>query len=239
MENGSGGFMSDLVFIGGDRQMFLGNQQFTTRNLTFIDGNTAIYMNFNWLWTFHGVTITGATIGIDMTSGGFDRQAVGSIVLLDSSISVSGTGIVTPYVPNFSSPQTAGTLVVENVQFVGTAPAIANAGGRVILAGGQTVQSFAQGNAWTTAGEVITQGSQFNGTTCTSSNTTSSSYTAQEITIQQQLAPIPRPPNLVTSSGAYFTRSKPQYEQFDASSFLRAKIYAAGNGVTGEAFCLS
>jgi len=239
MENGSGGFMSDLVFIGGDRQMFLGNQQFTTRNLTFIDGNTAIYMNFNWLWTFHGITITGATIGIDMSSGGFDRQAVGSVVLLDSSISVSGTGIVTPYVPDFSSPQTAGTLVVENVQFVGTAPAIANAGGRVVLAGGQTIQSFAQGNAWTTAGEVITRGSQFNGTTCTSSNTSSSSYTAQEITIQRQLAPIPRPSNLVTSSGAYFTRSKPQYEQFAASSFLRAKVYAAGNGVTGKVLALS
>jgi glucan 1,3-beta-glucosidase len=233
MENGSGGFMTDLVFIGGNRQMFLGNQQFTTRNLTFIDGNTAIYMNFNWLWTFHGVTITGCNIGIDMTSGGFDTQAVGSIVILDSSISVSTTGIITPYVPDFSSPQTAGTLVVENVQFVGTAPAIANAGGRVVLAGGQTVQSFAQGNAWTTAGEVFTQGTAFNGTTCTYSNTTTSSYTAVESTIQQQLAPIPRPSNLVTSSGAYFTRAKPQYEQFPVGSFLRAKAYAVGDGVTG------
>lgn len=239
MENGSGGFMTDLVFIGGDRQMFLGNQQFTTRNLTFIDGNTAIYMNFNWLWTFHGVTITGASIGIDMSSGGFDQQAVGSIVLLDSSISVSGTGIVTPYVPDFSSPQTAGTLVVENVQFVGTAPAIANTGGRVILAGGQTVASFAQGNAWTTAGAAITPGTEFNETTCTYSNTTDSTYTAQEVTIQQQLAPIPRPSNLVSSSGAYFARSKPQYEQYDASSFLRAKTYAAGDGLTGKTFLLS
>jgi glucan 1,3-beta-glucosidase len=234
MENGSGGFMTDLIFIGGDRQAFLGNQQFTTRNLTFIDGNTAIYMNFNWLWTFHAVTITGCSIGIDMTSGGFDTQAVGSIVLLDSSISVSTTGIVTPYVPDFSSPQTAGTLVVENVQFVGPAPAIANSGGRVVLAGGRTIQSFAQGNAWTTAGEAITQGQQFNGTTCAYSNTTQSSYTAQESTIQQQLAPIPRPSNLVTSNGAYFTRAKPQYEQYPVSSFLRAKTFAVGNGVTGN-----
>ena len=234
MENGSGGFMPDLIFIGGDIQMFLGNQQFTTRNLTFIEGNTAIYMNFNWLWTFHGVTITGCSVGLDMSSGGFDTQAVGSIVILDSSISVSNTGIITAYVPDFSSPQTAGTLVVENVQFVGPAPAIANAGGRVILAGGQTVQSFAQGNAWTTAGEVITEGTEFNGTTCTYANTTESSYTAQESTIQQQLAPIPRPANLVTSSGAYFARSKPQYEQFPATSFLSAKDYATGDGVTGD-----
>jgi glucan 1,3-beta-glucosidase len=144
MENGSGGFMSDLTFIGGDRQMFLGNQQFTTRNLTFMDGNTAIYMNFNWLWTFHGITVAGCNIGVDMSSGGFDTQAVGSVVILDSSISVSTTGIVTPYVPDFSSPQTAGTLVVENVLFIGPAPAVANQGGKVVLAGGQRVASFAQ-----------------------------------------------------------------------------------------------
>ncbi|KIO31553.1 glycoside hydrolase family 55 protein [Tulasnella calospora MUT 4182] len=41
MENGSGGFMSDLVFNGGERSclgktgMSVGNQQFTVRNLTF------------------------------------------------------------------------------------------------------------------------------------------------------------------------------------------------------------
>lgn len=234
MENGSGGFMTDLIFVGGDRQMFVGNQQFTTRNLTFIDGNTAVYINFNWVWTFHGVTITGCSVGFDITSGGFDTQAVGSVVILDSSISVTNTGIVTQYVPDYSSPQTAGTLVVENVQFVGSAPAIANAGGRVVLAGGRTITSFAQGNAWTTAGEVITQGTEFNGTTCTYSNTTQSAYTAQESTIQQQLAPIPRPTNLVTSTGSYFARSKPQYEQYPASSFLSAKSYAAGDGVTGN-----
>lgn len=234
MENGSGGFMTDLVFIGGDIQMFLGNQQFTTRNLTFIDGNTAIYMNFNWLWTFHGISITGCYIGIDMTSGGFDKQAVGSIVILDSTISVTGTGIVTPYVPDRSSPQAAGTLVIENVEFLGNAPAVANAGGRVILPGGRTVQSFAQGNAWTTAGEVITQGSEFNGTTCTYANATQSSFNAVASTLQQQLAPIPRPSNLVDSNGRYFARSKPQYEQFPASSFLRAKLYATGDGVTGN-----
>eukprot|EP01088_Endostelium_zonatum_P001311 TRINITY_DN11627_c0_g1_i2.p1 TRINITY_DN11627_c0_g1~~TRINITY_DN11627_c0_g1_i2.p1 ORF type:complete len:252 (-),score=54.02 TRINITY_DN11627_c0_g1_i2:93-848(-) len=34
MENGSGGFMSDLVFNGGKNALWIGNQQFTTRNLT-------------------------------------------------------------------------------------------------------------------------------------------------------------------------------------------------------------
>ena len=45
MDNGSGGFMADLTFNGGNYGMFLGNQQFTTRNLTFNDCNTAVFVN--------------------------------------------------------------------------------------------------------------------------------------------------------------------------------------------------
>lgn len=44
MENGSGGFMSDLEFIGGKHGMWIGNQQFLTRNLRFENVQTAIYL---------------------------------------------------------------------------------------------------------------------------------------------------------------------------------------------------
>lgn len=44
-DNGSGGFMADIVFNGGNHGMSVGNQPFTTRNLTFNDCNTAIFMN--------------------------------------------------------------------------------------------------------------------------------------------------------------------------------------------------
>jgi hypothetical protein len=47
MDNGSGGFMSDLTFNGGRFGAFFGNQQFMTRNLTFNNCRTAIYMNWN------------------------------------------------------------------------------------------------------------------------------------------------------------------------------------------------
>ncbi|EHL02440.1 putative Glucan 1,3-beta-glucosidase [Glarea lozoyensis 74030] len=44
IENGSGGFMTDLVFYGGKTGMTVGSQQFTTRNLTFFNhiSNTPI-----------------------------------------------------------------------------------------------------------------------------------------------------------------------------------------------------
>ena len=49
MDNGSGGFMTDLTFNGGKYGAFFGNQQFTTRNLTFNNCQTAVFMNWNWV----------------------------------------------------------------------------------------------------------------------------------------------------------------------------------------------
>jgi glucan 1,3-beta-glucosidase len=46
MENGSGGFMSDLKFTGGKFGMWVGNQQFLSVNLEFEDCDTAIYINW-------------------------------------------------------------------------------------------------------------------------------------------------------------------------------------------------
>ena len=235
MENGSGGYMGDLTFNGGNIGAYLGNQQFTARNMVFNGCATAIYMNFDWVWTFTTLTITNCDIGIDMTNGGFDNQQIGSLVVLDSVISAA-TGILTQYLPGYSSAQSAGTLVLENVDFTNSSVAIANPAGRVDLAGGQNVALFAQGNAWTTAGQDL-NGQTFNSTSCTYQNASQTGYTAQETTIQRLLAPIPRIPSLVDSTGKYFARSRPQYETIPASGFLSAKSNGcAGDGVTGNSF---
>ena len=233
MENGSGGYMGDLIFNGGYIGAYLGNQQFTTRNMVFNGCSTAIFMNFDWVWTFHTLSITNCNVGIDMTNGGFDNQQIGSIVVLDSVISAA-TGILTHYLPGYSSAQSSGTLVLENVDFTGSSVAIANPAGRVDLAGGQNVALFAQGNAWTTAGQDL-NGQTFNSTTCTYQNSSQTGYTAQETTIQRLLAPVPRIPSLVDSAGRYFARSKPQYETIPASGFLSARSSGcAGDGTTGS-----
>lgn len=46
IESGSGGFLGDLVFYGGLYAANIGNQQFTLRNASFYNANTAI----NQLW---------------------------------------------------------------------------------------------------------------------------------------------------------------------------------------------
>ena len=238
-ENGSGGFMSDIFIDGGNIGAALGSQQFTTRNLQVSNAITGILMGFDWVWLFSEIKITGCDIGFDMSSGGFANQAVGSVMIVDSSISAV-QGIITPYAPGYSSPQSAGSLVLENVDFTGSSQAVSAAGGtasRTILAGNQVVGLWAQGNAWTTAAQSL-DGQSFNGTTCSFGNDTQNRYTAQEVTIQRSLAPIARPPSLVDGSGKWFSRSKPQYENEPLSSISSAIAFGlAGDGNTGKPFC--
>jgi glucan 1,3-beta-glucosidase len=46
--------MGDMIFNGGNLGMWLGNQQFTVRNVTFNGPATAIFAQWNWGWTYQG-----------------------------------------------------------------------------------------------------------------------------------------------------------------------------------------
>ena len=143
---GSGGFFSDLVFNGGNYGVFLGNQQFTTRNLTFNGCNTAIYMNWNWAWTFKSLTINNCAVGLNMSTGGFN-QTVGSVLVLDSTLTNTPIGIVTSR-SSTSVPTTGGTLIIKNVDFTGSQTAVQELGGSTLLAGGSVVASWGQGTTY-------------------------------------------------------------------------------------------
>lgn len=151
MDNGSGGLMVDLTFNGGNYGAFLGNQQFTSRNMTFNGCNTAIFMNWNWLWTFKSLTINQCDIGIDMSNlANSINQTVGSIVLLDSVMSNTGIGIKTSF-NQTSSPKTGGTLAIQNVDFSSTQVGVADVNNITILPGSQVVGSWGQGDMYTPA----------------------------------------------------------------------------------------
>ncbi|EPS25377.1 putative exo-beta-1,3-glucanase [Penicillium oxalicum 114-2] len=144
MDNGSGGFMSDLTFNGGNYGMFLGNQQFTTRNLVFNGCQTAIFMNWNWAWTFKSLSINDCQVGLNMSNSP-SNQTVGSVMMLDSKFKNTPTGIVTAWTQK-SIPVGGGTLVLDNVDFSGSQVAVAGHTGNTILAGGTVVESWVQGN---------------------------------------------------------------------------------------------
>ncbi|KAF2816299.1 glucan 1,3-beta-glucosidase [Mytilinidion resinicola] len=205
MDNGSGGFMTDLTFNGGNYGAFFGNQQFTTRNLTFNDCNTAIFMNWNWAWTFQGVTINNCKVGIDMANAP-TNQTVGSVLILDSTITNTPIGVNTSFTQD-SIPTGGGTLVIDNVDFSGVQTAVQDYTGKAILAGGGIVKSWAQGQV---AG-------------------------AASGRVQDNLPTPAKPASLLNSQGNVFTKSRPQYENIPSSQFVSLKSKGAtGDGATDD-----
>ena len=146
MDNGSGGFMSDLTFNGGNYGMFLGNQQFTTRNLKFNGCQTAIFMNWNWAWTFKSLDINNCEVGLNMSTSP-SNQTVGSVMMLDSKLTNTPIGIVTAW-SKASIPIGGGTLILDNVDFSGSQTAVEDIDGSSLLAGGSIVTNWVQGNTY-------------------------------------------------------------------------------------------
>jgi hypothetical protein len=197
MENGSGGFMSDLVFEGGKFGLWIGNQQFTSRNITVNNAQTAIYMNWNWAWTFKTLNIDNCQVGIDMTAGGSSAQAVGSITVVDAKISNTPIGVLTD-TSSSSQTKTSGSLILDNVQLDNVPTAVGSVNGTILAgsSGQQSIKSWGQGSLYTDS----TGSGSFNQNTLPTAPTKSSS--------------------LLASDGSFFERPRPQYEQYDANDFV-------------------
>ncbi|KAM0199133.1 hypothetical protein ACHAPI_003581 [Fusarium lateritium] len=207
IDNGSGGFMTDLTFIGGRYGGFFGSQQFTSRNMTFRNCNTAVYMNWNWVWTLNGLDISGAKVGIDMTAGE-SIQNVGSILLTDSKIANTEVGILSNYNPD--QPGTNGTLILDNVDMSSAVPVAVKNGGTsaTILTGNAKIDSWVQGRAYTGGSGKAVQSPQ---------------------------TPIQKPKAILDSNGNVVTKSKPQYNTVPASNFVSVKSKGAkGDGKTDD-----
>ena len=216
MDNGSGGFMVDLTFNGGQFGAFFGNQQFTTRNLTFNNCKTAIFMNWNWAWTFQDVKINNCGVGIDMSNGGTESQTVGSVLVVDSHFTNTPIGVKTAYDP--ASPQTNGTLILDNVDMTGTTQAVFNnATGATILPGNQKVAFFAQGRTYGGGGSPA-------------------AASASGRSVQAAQGAVQKPAVLLDeTTGKVFTRSKPQYENVPVANFVSVKSNGAkGDGKTDD-----
>jgi glucan 1,3-beta-glucosidase len=213
IESGSGGFMNDLTFYGGLNGVVFGNQQFTVRNLTFYNAVTAISQIWDWGWTYKSININNCSVGLNMSSGGRTAQSVGSVTFFDSSISNTPIGIATAHDAT-SQPPAGGSLIIENVVLYNVPVAVAGPGNRTSLAGSTgatTITGWGEGHSYTPSGP-----SNFEG----------------------PITPNARPATLVSGT-KYYERSKPQYQQYLASSFLSARsLGATGNGHTDDTAAL-
>lgn len=206
---GSAGIVADLTFNGGKIGAHVGTQQFTMRNLVFNNCVTAISQIWNWGWLYQGIRINNCQVGIDISNGGTAAAAVGSVVLLDSSITNTPVGIKTTY-DTTTVPVTANSLVLENVVLNNVPTAIQFAGGATVLqgtTGTTTIAAWGEGHEYTPAGPKRFQG---------------------------PITPNNRPASLL-KDGKYYARSKPQYDNLPVSSFASVRSAGAtGNGVTDD-----
>lgn len=181
MENGSGGFFSDLVFEGGIYGIWVGNQQFTSRNITVKDASVAaVYLNWDWVWTFKGLTVVNSPVGVDVASG------IGSALLIDADFSQTGIAVRT----QFAGKNGEGSLVLDNVRYnnPGNGVIVQNSGATALPAGGgtTTVKTWVQGYIWQNGASNL-------GSKDISSQTPS------------------RPSSLVNGDGTYFEMTRPNY----------------------------
>lgn len=158
---------------------------------------------------YQGISINNCQIGLDISSGGPAGQTVGSVIMIDSSITNTPVGIVTSFTSS-SSPTTAGSLIVENV-VLSNVPTAIKANGATVLAGtsgSMTIQAWGEGHQYTPNGP-----SRFQG----------------------PITPVSRPGSLLGGGGKYYTRSKPQYSDLHVSSFISVRAGGAqGNGFTDD-----
>ncbi|CAK7273397.1 hypothetical protein SEPCBS57363_005632, partial [Sporothrix epigloea] len=211
MEEGSGGLLNDLVFYGGTYGCQLGNQQYTMRNLTFFSAHTAILQIWNWAWTYKSIHVYDCQIGINMTG-----PIIGSVTLVDSLFDNTPVGIISGRMPSTQAHPGAGSLVMDNVIFRQVNTAVLGPQGTVVAGnatGTLVEQGFAYGNIYVPNGPNV--------------------YKSFSDAHFPELSDL-------KLGNKYLERSKPQYDNVPASSFLSARQFGAkGDGVTDDTVALN
>ncbi|KAF4234129.1 hypothetical protein CNMCM6805_008835 [Aspergillus fumigatiaffinis] len=222
MENGSGGFLADLTFVGGNFGAYFGNQQFTTSHLVFVNCKTALQIHWDWAWTMQDVVVESCGTGLLVTGGAggplSKGQSLGSLVLVDAIIANTPNGIVTSlYAENSIS------LLLQNVGFFNVQNAVTDSVvSKVLLAGGNEVRIDNWG-----FGRV------------TDSHGTSFFANAENIPVMNRTKSL-LSPELAYVKPNFYTRRRPKYTDLGTSQVINLKTAGArGDGQTDDTSVLN
>ena len=134
--------MGDLIINGGNTGLDVGNQQFTVRNVTVNNANTAVKMFWNWGWNFQGITINNAKVGFEV-----DVDGVGGIAIIDAVV----TNTPVFYRSSKATTGLKSSIVLNNVRTTNVPTIVGIVGGQTVLAGssGDThIDTWVQGNVY-------------------------------------------------------------------------------------------
>ncbi|KAK6347390.1 hypothetical protein TWF718_005229 [Orbilia javanica] len=206
MENGSGGFMSDMTFSGGAIGAYLGNQQFTIRKFSFNGCKVAVETHWNWALSAKSFLVNNCQIGFNISASAGSGQGTGSITIMDSIVMNTPVGIIATLTGTNRT-----SIMIDNWKMINVDSGIVSAG-KVVLAGGTgVIPSWGSGITYNSAAEYGSRGvAQDGGSIITG---------------------IEKPSALLGDFGNWFERSKPQYEHLSSSAFYDVKASGArGNG---------
>ncbi|KAH6900791.1 pectate lyase superfamily protein-domain-containing protein [Thelonectria olida] len=199
IEEGSGGLLNDLYFYGGGNATVLGNQQYTARNLWFSNADVAIWMTWNWGWTFKSTFFKDCRVGIKMDDV---SNAVGSITMLDSIFENVGIAILTTRVRT-GALGSGASFTMEHVRFQGVAGVIVDSNGVDVLSNALTPDSS---NVFV-MGHYAHPGGLFDDTGYLNMST------GRSVSLLE--------------GDRYYERSKPQYDQVAVEYFQSARVNGA------------
>ncbi|KAM7193073.1 Pectate lyase superfamily domain containing protein [Naviculisporaceae sp. PSN 640] len=210
MENGSGGSVSDLTFFGGNIGFLAGSQQFTATNLQFTSCLTAIKHVWNWGFVWKNIYVLSCWVAIDCTEFSDSTnppQGTGSITVLDSHFNGVPYAITVGRQNNQQPNIVLENLLVENSESV------------VLVSGGPTLLPGSGGplflDHWVSGYQVGVDGD------------------GGELSGYSEVKP-DKPAALLDSRGSWYYRSKPQYENVGAGSFIVATNNGISNDGTGD-----
>jgi glucan 1,3-beta-glucosidase len=152
-----------------------------------------------------------------MSTGNATWQSVGSVIVVDSSITNTPIGVITAYDAPNSSPPTGGSLIIENVELSNVSIAIQSKGNTVLagITGSTTIAGWGEGHEYTPTGPKNFQGP------ITPNTRTNSLGTVTD------------------TNPKFYVRSKPQYNTLPVSSFSSVRSAgAAGDGKTDDTAAL-